>query len=305
MTEAEKGPSPGRGDAVPAVPETAKPSVNECSQALADFLQVVGESVADLNTIAVGLAAITQDHQKPEGLNISWNPKDPVIAARKARKAAVHAAMVVSTEALGQYVRAVTNLPRFNALTKAWAERKPKKASAAERVSELAAQVFTGTGTLGREASYDTRYRTCCVMLMIHWRNHHVHTDSAAKLTHHEKQVVRANEERIAKEYAGLSVDRLFADFDANRPTLKDATTLIAMTILDVRAIDKALYVCRDFDDVKAWLEHYKLTERIEKIERETAPAKQRESIVRMLQTNAPQLVEWYKKFVPDPRHSH
>ena len=284
----------------PVVPDTTKPAVNECTQALADFLQAVGESVADLNTIAVGLAAIGQDHQKPDGLNISWNPKDPVIAARKARKAAVHAVMVVVTEALGQYVSAVTNLPRFDALTKAWNDRKPK-ASAADRISELAAQLFTGKEARGA-ICYDTRYRTCCVMLMIHWRNRHVHTDSAAKLTHHEKQVVRANEDCIAKEYAGLSVDRLLADFEVNRPTLKDATTLIAMTIREVRAMDRALYDCRDLADVQAWLEHYKLTERIEKIERETAPAKQRESIVLMLQTHAAHLVDWYKKFVPDPR---
>lgn len=275
--------------------DTTKPASNHSTQALADFLQVVGESVADLNTIAVGLAAIHQGHEKPEGLNISWAPKDPVIAARKARKAAVHAAMVVTTEALAQYVRAVTKLPRFGALTAAWNSRTPKT-SAAERVSELAQRLFAPDGS-----EYDKQFRTCCVMLMVHWRNRHVHTDSNAELKHHEKQIVRKYEERIGAEYAGLNVDQLFAHFDTNRPTLKDATTLIAMSIQEVRAIDHAVHICCDAADVHAWLDHYKLTERIDKILRETATSKQRESILRMLRTLAPHIAPWYEKFVSDP----
>lgn len=281
-------------------PDTKKRQSNSSTQALADFLQVVGSGVADLNTIAVGLAAITQNHEKPDGLNISWAPKDPLLAAKKARKAAVHAAMVVAVEALNQYVRAVTKLPRFEKLTTEWSSRKPKPPSAAERFSELAKQLFT-PATSGKDAAdYDSRFRSCCVMLLIHWRNRHVHTDSSAELTHQEKQLVQANEERIRDTYAGLGVEKLFCDFEQNRPTLKEITTLIAMTIQEVRAMDKAVYVCNDVADVHAWLIHYKLTERIEKIQRESSPGKRHASILRMLNTHAPHLTSWYEKFIPD-----
>lgn len=287
-------------DRTHVISDTLKPVDNSGTQALADFLQVVGSGVADLNTIAVGLAAIGENHEKPEGLNISWAPKDPLIAARKARKAAVQAAMVVTVEALGQYVRAVTKLPRFEKLTKEWSSRKPKPPSAAEKFSELARLLFTAECPAKDATDYETRFRSCCVMLLIHWRNRHVHTDSKAELTYQEKQIVQEKAEQIRNAYAGLDVDKLFGDFKDNRPTLKDSTTLIAMTIQEVRALDDAVYICHDAADVQAWLDHYKLTERIDKIQRESKPEKQRASILRMLHTHAPRLKPWYEKFFPD-----
>lgn len=126
MSEQDNDVQSDAADQTQVVPNTAKPAVNFGTQALADFLQVVGNGVADLNTIAVGLAAIGQNHTKPESLNINWAPKDPLVAARKAGKAALHAAMVVATEALGQYVRTITKLPRFKDLTTDWSSRTPR-----------------------------------------------------------------------------------------------------------------------------------------------------------------------------------
>lgn len=280
------------------VTETVKPTSTFGTQALADFLEVIGNCVADLNTIAVGLAAIGEEHVKPQGLNINWAPKDPLVAARKARKAALHAAMVVTAEALAQYIRAITNLPRFKALTSEWNARKPKP-SLSEKFSELAKLLLVPLSPAA-PSQPDTGFRICCVSLLIHWRNRHVHTDSTAELTHQEKQLVRAQEEDIRNAYAGLEIDRLFADFQTNRPTLKEATTLIAMTIQVVRAMDVAVYACDDLEDLQAWFDHYKLKERIDKIRRETKPEKQHDSILRMLQTHAPYLKPWYEKFTPN-----
>jgi hypothetical protein len=300
MPEQKNEVQSGAADRAQVVPDTEKPAVTFGTQPLADFLQVVGNGVADLNTIAVGLAAIGQYHEKPEGLNINWAPKDPLVAARKARKAAVHAAMVVTVEALGQYVRAITKLPRFKELTTEWNSRKPKP-SGAERFSELAKLLFVPIYPVKGTSGYDTQFRTCCVMLLIHWRNRHVHTDSNAELTHQERQLVHTHEERIRNAYAGLDLDQLLGDFKHNRPTLKEATTLIAMTIQEVRAMDEAVYNCHDAADVQVWLDHYKLTERIDKIQRESKPEKQRASVLRMLHTHAPYLKPWYEKFILDP----
>lgn len=299
MSESQNQVPSTSADSAKTAPDTTMPAITYGTQALADFLQVVGGAVADLNTIAVGLAAIGQGHKKPDGLNINWAPKDPLVAARKARKAALHAAMVVTVEALAQYVRAITKLPRFDNLTAEWNSRKPKP-STAERISELTRLLFARVTPVVGALGYDTRFRTCCVMLLIHWRNRHVHYDSNAGLTHQEKSLIHTNEERIRDSYAGLDVDRLLGDFQLNRPTLKEATTLIAMTIQEVRAMDEAVYICRDVADVRTWLDHYKLTERIGRIQRECAPQKQRASVLRMLHTHAPYLKPWYEKFVPD-----
>ena len=277
----------------------AEPAITFGTQALADFLKVVGGGVADLNTIAVGLAAIGPDHEKPAGLNVSWSPRDPEVAARKARKAAMHAAMVVTVEALAQYVRTITKLPRFGPLTDKWNSRSPKP-STAERFSELAELLFVPAPSEKGAAGYETRVRTACVALLIHWRNRHVHSDSNAELTYQEKQLIHSRDDHIREAYAGLDVDQLFGDFKQNRPTLKEATTLIAMSIQEVRAMDEAVYACSDAADVQAWLDHYKLTERIDKIRRESKTEKQRASILRMLGTHAPHLKPWYEKYFPE-----
>jgi len=273
------------------------------TQALADFLTVIGSGVADLNTIAVGLAAIGPDHIKPEGLNVSWSPSDPVTAARKARKAAVHAAMVVAVEALSQYVRAIIKLPRFEKLNEEWRLRRPTP-SAAERFSELTKMLLSSPPQGRTPSEVDFRYRTCCVLLLIHWRNRHVHTDSNAELTHQEKQLIHSQDKYIREAYAGLDVDQLFGDFKKNRPTLKDATTLIAMAIQEVRAMDEAVFACQDAADLNAWLDHYELTDRIKIIQRDTKPERQRASILRILHTHAPYLKPWYEKYHPEPQAS-
>ncbi|WP_192357588.1 hypothetical protein [Mesorhizobium mediterraneum] len=70
-------------------------------QPLKDLLVSVGEAVANLNTAVVGLDAVEQGYEKPETLNISWNPNDRIAAARKSRRFLVEAVLVRVAEATG------------------------------------------------------------------------------------------------------------------------------------------------------------------------------------------------------------
>lgn len=250
------------------------------SQPLKIFLREVGEAVAHLNTIVVGLDAVEKGHKKPSTLRISWNPNDPKLAAIKARRFALESILVRVCEALNQYVSATSRLPRINS-----ALRKHKDhPSTAEKLSDLAKAV-----------QIEDCFLVAGSCLLIHWRNRAVHLNSDAKLTPAQVSSLKSASEEIEKKFASLSVIRLLEDFDRKTPTLKDISTLIAMTIRLVRKIDGRLGEVSK-EDLVALLIHYGLDKKIEKINREDPLQRQLPSTLQLLRTEAPGLVKAYQE---------
>jgi hypothetical protein len=264
--------------------------VQQASQPLRYFLHDVGDAVANLNTTVVGLDAVENGYDKPDGLNISWNPIDRNAAARKARRFVLEAVLVRVSEALSQYVGAISKLPRFESLQKSWVVEAKKniKISDAKKLSDLAMEIVESECFL-----------TVGGCLLVHWRNRAVHRDSHAKLTGPQVKTLMQHSELIEKEFASLSVDRLIQDFKEGKPTLKDVTSLVAMTIRLSRKLDAKL---NDISktDLMVLLEHYGLDEKIEKLKLETSPQRQTASIIRFLETTAPGLAEPFVKFHDD-----
>ncbi len=250
------------------------------SQPLRYFLIAVGEAVASLNTIVVGLDAIEKGHEKPETLNISWNPRDRIVAARKTRRFAIEAVLVRVAEALNEYVTAIAHLPCLEAVRQSWTSN----TSRAEKLADVAARL-----------PGPDRCLVAGAVLLIHWRNRVVHPASRASLTPQQEKDLRTAAQRIERDFAGLSIDRLLSDFDAGRPTLKDITSLIAMSIRTARGIDKIVGPAA-LEDVEAMLRHYGLSDRIEVIKAQTTPAKRQASVLRFLKSTAPGLAEAYDR---------
>lgn len=249
------------------------------SEPLSLLLKEIGGAVFSLNTLVVGLDAVENGHEKPASLDISWNPDDPQIAARKSRKFVLEAVLVRVSEALNQHVLALTKLPRLATVQSKFDINTP----VAEKISKIA------TTLLGRE-----NYLIPAVALLVHWRNRIVHVKSHAKLTQNEMQLLRAHEEEIAEKYKGLSVNRLLCHFEEKRPTLKDISSLIAMSINLAREIDKALVQDLGKDDLDAWLNHYGVCYALKKVKAETSPKKIDEAIRRTIRSLAPMLLAPY-----------
>jgi len=190
------------------------------TQPLRNFLSEVGGAVANLNTTVVGLDAVENGYNKPESLNISWNPIDRNAAARKARRFVLEAVLVRVSEALSQYIRAISKLPRFEGLREAWAEEtqsKKKDPRDAKKLADVTEKVIGADCFL--------LVGSC---LLIHWRNRVVHLNSKAKLTYQQVKTLQRSSEKIEEEFASLSVERLMQDFFEGRPTLKDISSLVA-----------------------------------------------------------------------------
>jgi len=265
---------------------------------LSNFKKTVGRAVFNLNTIVVGLDAVENGYPKPDGLDISWSPPDRKIAARATRKFAVEAVLVHVSEALSQYVAALSKLSQFTDLRKNWdriqnptkleKEKGTKKrdVSNAEKFVDVASQLIG-----------EKEYRVSGAALLIHWRNRVVHPNSNAQLKPIQKQLLQKNEKIISEEYSNLSVDCLLCHFHEKRPTLKDISSLIAMTIKLAHRMDEKIYQSFEKCDVIAWLDHYEISEIIEKVKRESKPEKVEESIKRVFNTHAPKLKDHYFEF--------
>jgi hypothetical protein len=108
----------------------------------------------------------------------------------------------------------------------------------------------------------------------------------------------------IAKNYKGLSVDCLLCHFEEGRPTLKDVSVLIAMTINLAKEADKSLSSALTKEDFDAWMEYFDLKEAIRKVEAESKPDKRASSIRRVFQARAPMLLKGYEEFYLDNQTS-
>lgn len=192
--------------------------------------------------------------------------------------------LVHVSEVINQYVTALSKLPRFFEVRAHW--EKPKADdSVAKKLADVATHVVG-----------ESEYLVAGAALLVHWRNRIVHKSSKAKLLPKQKGCLRDNEQVIAEKYKSLSVDRLLSHFDEQRPTLKDVSSLIAMTINLARKLDQE--ICKSFeeDELDAWLTHYGISNLLEKVKAETSPEKLEESVRRVFQTHAPQLWEPYER---------
>ena len=248
------------------------------SQPLRELLRDIGQAVFVLNTAVVGLDAVENGHEKPETLNISWTPKDPTTAARKSRKFILESVLVRVSEAINQYVSALSRLPRFADVRENWGD-----SSSSEKVSAIAVEVLDRND-----------YLIPAVLLVVHWRNRVVHRHSSAKFKHQEKRVLLECGDIIAERYRGLDICELLKHFDDRRPTLKDISSLVAMRINLARKIDGTMPRNLDKAELDVWLGHYQLTPMVQRIKLETSPEKQQASVCRLLKSQAPNLLNAY-----------
>ena len=239
----------------------------------------IGEAVFTLNTAVVGLDAVENGHQKPAILNISWDPKDRKIAARKSRKFILESVMVRVSEVINQFVSALSKLPKFKAAKQEGAN----DTSMAEKVAVIATKILE-----------EDDYLIPGVVLLVHWRNRIVHPNSTAQLKPQQRQILLNNKDIIAERYRGLNISKLLNDFENQRPTLKDVSSLIAMTINLARKIDRTMQQNITKDELDAWLGHYQLLPMLKKIKAETSPHKYRASICRLFMSRAPYLLDTY-----------
>jgi len=196
------------------------------SEGLRKLLETVGDAVHSVNTICIGLASVASGNaEKPENLTIGWSSSNPEIAAGKARLFALRSSLVFVEEALIQYLDFLEACSTD--------DLKIKKAlsneGAAERVIEIS-----------KLLSPAEPYWWPMVVLLVRWRNLVVHS-SRTRLTIHQTNLLLKCAKNLQNNHAGIKIEQTLANFESGQITLKDFTTLIAVTIRYVRVLDEEL----------------------------------------------------------------
>ncbi|ENQ8650555.1 hypothetical protein ACEQ8A_004244 [Vibrio fluvialis] len=196
------------------------------SEGLKQFLKSVGNSVFLLNTICVGLDGVANGVvTKSDDLTISWNPRDPRSTALSARAHAIKSSLVFVEESLLNYISFLGNCAsQSSSIQSACAVD-----GAADKITKLSKHV---RGILP--------YWEPMVVLLIRWRNKIVH-DSNTDLSTYYRSVLIKYEAEIRENHAAISIRETLDNFDSGRITLKDFSTLIAITIRFIRHVDDKL----------------------------------------------------------------
>ena len=262
-----------------SIPDDVISTTKDLSQPLHFLLQNIGQAVFYMNTSVVGLHAVEKGYPKPDTLDISWAPRNQESAAREARRFILKSVLVRASETINQFVTAVSKLPAFEDVRKKW----NYNTSVAEKLSTVAAAALDKND-----------YLISAAVLLIHWRNRVVHSSSNAKLAPRQKQILLNNGEIISQNYRNLDVVKLLCDFDKQKPTLKDISCLIAMTINLARKIDRTIQSNLNKPELDAWLDHYELLPMLKKVKVETSPEKYKASVCRLFKSRAPYLLDSY-----------
>jgi len=196
------------------------------SDGLKVFLRSVGNAVYSVNTICVGLDAVSKGSvEKPEDLTISWTATDPKQASISARSFAVRSALVFVEEALLEYIKYIGSCPDQPSKILAAV----KADGAAKKIEELSAQV-----------SNLQKYWMPIVVLLVRWRNQVVH-NSSNSLSPSFRNILSENSDLIKDKHAAIDIAQTLSNFDSKKITLKDFTTMISVTIRYVRQLDSEL----------------------------------------------------------------
>lgn len=201
------------------------------SKYLKSLLEEVGHSVHNLNTIAVSLSNLPESPSVPSGMNIKWAPKSITSSSHNARRFAVRSAIVFSVEVLFEYLSQISNDKMWKLLNndRNFKVELKSKDSKARRFS-----VFC-EGIPGLEDEWRV-----LVELLCHWRNRIVHAStSKASLSAKDRQFLKSRADYFYSGFHHFDVEKTVKDFEADKVTLKEATTLITLLIKCARKIDE------------------------------------------------------------------
>jgi hypothetical protein len=248
------------------------------------FLKQVGKVVHFLNTVVVGLSAVESgDVTKPDAIDISWHPANVVASSRQARAFVMRSTLVMVAEELGNYISRTILSPACLGITCHGDSRSDKLDALRTYFSLKEDHLFLGP------------------LLVVHWRNRIIHSNSKANLTKSQRTILIEESPLIKGKYKNLDPILLLDHFDKNTPTLKDVSSLVAMTINFVKSIDQAIPEPASKSEVMKWIKHLDLESELDRVKRVSKnKGKLKQGVEVFLDTYFPSLKKAYFQYCGD-----
>jgi len=200
------------------------------------FKDLLGNANHLLITILVGLHAVESGliKEAPKELRAAWNPKDKIASSRRSRILTLQMALVRSTDALDAYIAYARRKPFLIRDGKLQAEIDVAGHKVLLKFFALKLHCLAGEG--------EEAILAALVEVMIVWRNRLVHSLADNTISSQTEQLIHTNSEWIKDQFNGMSVDRMLADFDSERPpTFKETASFIRATHQVVESLDRFL----------------------------------------------------------------
>jgi hypothetical protein len=253
--------------------------------ALQPFLDATGRIVHHLNSIVVGLSAVEAGTAvKPATMDITWAPNDPRTSSRQARAFALRSTLVFLSEEVNTYLDSLSTFPGVKRPADWQSKSKTERLLAVWRVLRLEDD-FILVGAL----------------LVGHWRNRNVHRKSNARLTEAQRKLFLDAASDIRKDFKNLDPQRTLNDFEKDIPTLKDVSSLTAMTIRCVKRLDEAVPQPKSAEELEEWFAALGLSEDLDRVRRvSSAKGKEVVGVSTFLRTHCPELLDAYTYYCTD-----
>jgi hypothetical protein len=192
--------------------------------------------------MAIGLELVAAGGAKPNAMHLRWiPPKKPRETVERTKHFVLLALMAHVVDAFDGLLRDYADLdwlditPTVRDILRKSVTRPGGKAwSISERVEELVPHPHE-----------DIAESVAFLDLAVGWRNALVHSSrSEARLLESTVQRLTRGSQEIALKYAGIDIKLTLSNFDAAKwPTLKEATTMIAVMQNLARSIDRMLLI--------------------------------------------------------------
>lgn len=251
---------------------------------LNNFLNDVGNSVHSMNSISVALSSLTESTSVPKGLNISWNVGSVQATKEMSRNFAIRSTIVYVSESLTEYLKAISKSPLWNDANKIFSQM------AGDGKALKKYNFLVGINNIEEEWPI-------LVELMEHWRNRVVHSyTSNAKLSSKKRQKLRSLKSKIKSELHSFDIDEALNNFEKNKNTLKDVSTLSSVAIKCARAVeDYYLSILPDEKNIDLYIELLKKDENFNRISLQQKSEKKIRQIKKWLEINYDYLEERIK----------
>ncbi|ANS42371.1 hypothetical protein [Serratia inhibens] len=243
---------------------------------LQSVLDEIGYSVHNLNTIAVALSNLPSCSHIDPALNIKWEPKNVQTSSITARRFAVRSSIVFAVETLFEYMTNISDDAMWRELNIGldFSVELSSHDSKARRFSEFCKNIP------GIEKEF-----YLLVELMCHWRNRIVHAStSKAQLSSSDRKFLESKESELYDNFHHFDVKKALADYEADKVTLKEATTLITFLIKCCRKIDEYYISSTSLLGNDIYFDILDEDERLEKIRKQQNSAKRSRQITKYIE---------------------
>lgn len=242
---------------------------------LKNFLNDVGSSVHSMNSISVALSSMTESTDIPKGLNISWNVGNVQATKEMSRNFAIRSSIVYVSESLNEYLKTISKSTLWNDADRIFSQM-DGDGKAIQTYNFL-------KGINGIEDEWPI-----LVELLGHWRNRVVHSyTSNAKLSSNKRQKVKSFKSKIKNELHSFDIDEALDNFENNKNTLKDVSTLSSVAIKCARAVeDYYISILPDKANIDIYVELLKKDESFNNIRLQQKSEKKLRQIKRWLEIN-------------------